>query len=525
MPSVTVISNPGTYSPAEGRLWYVLNSLSSGAADFKYTFSPKRIDLLTGATTSLGTFPVPPAAINQPTPGYGRFSVDEALSAQLTYNITPFIQVPMWASQSIAKYYLNYGWSYNPNGRFVNITNVVQTTLGFNNITSGGPFDFAVGDIITIVLDDDSIGGQYNGLATVNYVQNPLGFQYISIDKPFVAPGAGGGVVTQIKRLIGGTSSTLYAYNGTRQYWQNDFSFTNGGVTASTSFDWSINGPGYVFYTNRQATSALTNYKDGFTVSNFPPTQAEFTARTKKVLLTNYETLSLLFDDAGSWLFTFNTYNSDRVVIGTYSNTIGALAAPSFLYKRYDMPVGPKNLINAGWITNWTNVAYYTFKLYWTTGDEPPFTIHNKYMKYYEVDRRCATRFTNYRLAFVNLHGGVDYWNFNYKSKSKMNVDRNEYTRGLNYNYSIGDRGDSIYSIKSNVKYNVTSDFLDPYDHAFLGELIRTTEAYIVDENNKLSYPIIVTTNDWDDDYDTNDNLRIAEVEFRLAFDGSNQTG
>lgn len=92
--------------------------------------------------------------------------------------------------------------------------NSSQGTLG---ITFSGTHFFNVGDVITIDKYDKSIDIEYDGTASI--VARTT--NSVALDKEFLGTqspaGTNGGYISNIKRITG-TSSTIYGYNGTRQY-------------------------------------------------------------------------------------------------------------------------------------------------------------------------------------------------------------------------------------------------------------------------------------------------------------------
>ena len=116
--------------------------------------------------------------------------------------------------------------------------------------------------------DNLSINPQYQGTATVVSVTNIFGWQYIEINKTYVAAStAETGTIRKIKRAISGTSSTFYDYNGHRQYTEPSVNFSNT----------------HVFWNNNDMVKALTNYKTGIT-SSTPVVGTSSISNTKKII-------------------------------------------------------------------------------------------------------------------------------------------------------------------------------------------------------------------------------------------------
>jgi len=496
MPSISIIQNPGTYSPTIGnysKVWSILNSTSSTQSNWKYIYNLKVVNQTTNATSSIGEFISPP----QPVTGYGRVSFNEILNTQMTYNIQPFIATGSKAEESIVKYFFNTGFQYDINADFVDITNYFGPNA-FIAINTFTPYDIQSGDILTIELNNQSVNPQYNGNATVLSVTNIFGWQYIEINKLFVAASiAEVGTIKTVTIPASGTSSIYYAYNGSRQYNEVNNNFSNT----------------HVFYNNNNMVRALTNYKTGLT-SSTPVVGTGSISNTKKIKRNQYETLSLMFDNPTYFNIIYDTYDVNKTKLNTYTYSASSICQGD--YRRYDIPVGTTG---SNYITNWNNAKYYSVRVDRVIGDEPPFTYRNKMIKYYEIDDSCDKGWENYRIAFKNRHGGFDYWNFNLKSTNNLNVETTEYSRNLDWDYSIGDREDTTLSVKANESYTVNTDFIDKYDYLFLKELITTREAYLIDEVNMLYYPIIGTTKELVVDNDIENTWYSLSYTFRMAYD------
>ena len=501
MATVTQVSNPGTYSPIYNYVVGIVDSASSSVADFKYIYNTLKVDMATGITSSLGTNETVP----KPVTGTGRLSMSSLLGAETSFDCKPFITSPYGASNSIVKYFYNYGYSHTLAAEFIDVVTIFTTNawLGFNTFT---PYDIQVGDIINISMDNQSVNPQYNGVTTVLGVTTSFGFQYVQIDKTYVvAPiTAESGEITTITRPIIGTSSIYYAFNGTRQYDQ---------PLSDSRYNWSNT---HTFYPNIHMVKALTNYKSGLTAGN--PIIGPSGSNTKKIFRNQFETLDIMVDDPTQFYqVTYNNYNSNQQITSTNSYPLQSIAPVTSFggWKRYILPVG-----TTGSQTYFTQSGpYYSVKIDWLQGDEPPFTVRNKMIHYYEVVGSCTPGFTNYRLTWMNPHGGFDYWNFNFKSTENQNVTKNEYRKLIDYDWTIGDTGDDIYSVKANKSYTVTTDYLDDYDFKFLNELVRSKKAFLVDEANRNIYPIIIDVPGWLFDRNPGDFELFGTVTFRMAYD------
>jgi len=111
-----------------------------------------------------------------------------------------------------------------------------------------------------------------------------------------------------------------------------------------------------------------------------------------------------------------------------------------------------------------------------------------------KIDTTCSV-YDNTQLRFLNRAGGYDCWNFIRNSKKTLNVQRTEWRQELPWNYTIGDRQQSVLSQKAEMSYMINTDWLTEYDYEFLQELITSPEVYRVE--GTYSYPIVITDTSW----------------------------
>lgn len=498
MPTMSLFTQPHQYEPVAGEIWIGLTSGSSSVSDFKYIIDVYDLNLLTNASSKLGSFKVPP----RPVTGNGLFSPNKLLRSQLTYNLQPFISAVTAAPESIMKYDFLYGYSYNPGTKF-QVFSASAGLTGSNVFMFGSPANsipngmFKQYDVINLTMDNQTVNPQYNGTVSIVNIWPFFSVDILEIDKTFVTSSVAveTGTITQVSSF-GYTSSTYYAYNGTRQYDQpNSYNFDNGagsGIILKSE-------PGYLVNT-------LSNYH-----------------QTKTIYDSQYETASIIVDDFGAtWSgLTFSltlqyvTYDKNMVPLGTFSGTFASLF-PNSKYKRYDLPAGMQNLDDAGWITSWTNVVYIALRVIDTQGSNGATSL--KMTKLYQIVPNCSP-YTNVRIAFLNRNGGFDYWNFNWKSTNSMDLTRTEFRKTLEYNYSIGDRQDTSLAIKANDKYEIATDWISEYDSNFLKELLSSPEVYWVIENGSGNLPIIITDNNYTVKTRIKDKLFCLSINFKLAYD------
>jgi hypothetical protein len=504
MASFTNIQNPGTYSPVAAPIYYVNSSIYSGYNDFKYIYNIRSVQLNSVTITgTYGTFKVPPRPVN----GYGEISMSDILKTGMSYNIQPYILKMTAASQSIVKYNIDYTYQYNPSEDFEDIVSIGGTaSLDFGTGSTSVTTNISAGDTITVVMDNQSQNPQYN--STFNVVAGNVvsGHYYVGINSPYSpAFGSQSGTISMIRKGIIGNIKGLYAYNGTRQYNQINQDF---GLSHVELYDANLH-------------RFLSNYRDGY------QDDVKITdALCKRIFGFQYETLSFMLDagtlDLGDFMVVIKTFDQDFNVLSSFNTTLDTIANINDKeYKRWDIPCGTAQIELNGWVPL-VGVTYYSFII---QGAKPNMA------RFFKIVDNCSPYPNNFRLAFLNQHGGFDYWNFNWKSTNTIDDIKTSFKQVLPYNYNVGDRQDTVLAQKSTDSYMVSSDWITEYESNFLKELIRSKEVYFVDENQLLNsnnggtlegyyyYPINITDSNYVVKTSIDNKLFSVSVNFKFAQD------
>lgn len=127
-----------------------------------------------------------------------------------------------------------------------------------------------------------------------------------------------------------------------------------------------------------------------------------------------------------------------------------------------------------------------------------------------------CSNFDTLKVIFLNRYGTYETCYFNKGTKRKLNIQRNEFNRNLAYNYSIGDRGRTLYSLKVIEEWTYISDWMDEYEYNFYEQLVSTIEGYVIIENVK--YPIIIKNPSWDEKHYYDKDLFNLELVFEFAY-------
>lgn len=454
MPS-SIITNPGTYSPVNKEIWFQTDDSLSAGLNFKYVYKINKLNPLTDAPTSLGVYKVPP----RPSTGYGLFTPHKVLRSQVSYNLQPYIQWITNANNSAVKYNLNYGFQYSIERPYTGTFNASGNLALTLSTTSSNPF--LAGDIIYIDKTNKQSNPQYDGEATITssvfQVIFGITVSYIVVNKDFVTSSTSdAGVISDLYR-IEGTSSNFWAFNGTRQYTEINTNFSDD----------------YVFRDSAAYTHFLTEY--GIDTALFsPPSVAYMEQNGKPIYNYQFETLSVFQEGTfPNMQYSFGAYTATGSLITTWS--IQATSSTNILNRRFDLPVGTANLTLRGLVGTTSNIKYYLMNVY-------DSSYNTKASKIWKVVNNCSPYPNNYRLAFLNRLGGFDYYNFNWKSTNTINKTSVEFKKILDYNYSIGDRQDTILSQDANNSYTISTDWITEKEAEWFKQLITSPEVYQVSD-------------------------------------------
>lgn len=498
--ALSITSTPGSLEPVfQNSMMFLAASTYATYSNFRYIFD---VYTNTNYTTVGGSFKTRVNPFPR-TDGVGMYSPHYVLRDNVSYKLQPTISIPTSNTQSIVNYYLKLGEEWNPQVSWYD-TRWISGALG---LTFSSPHPFQVGDIILLDKTDKSLNPQYDGTCSVVAVTSPTS---ITTDKSFGASStAEGGEITDLLRMSY-TSSINRAFNGTRQYDEINVNYTNNYVlTGSTdSFLTSYNGVkrNYVY--------------DLSTIS--------YIAATSGVIPTHA-------------VFTF--YNKITGIVGTYGMTVSTTAS------RVDVPTGYANfLLNGdsglttpfifGMLSGGEN-GYYTVRMAtWSsypsgspTYLSKPFTysiIPNSDSGSFGCSSPTAREFDLIQIAFLNKFGAFEYMTFALVNKRSIRVNRKKYKKVLNYNYSMGDRGNTIFDMNVTEELTLNSDWLNDDEALMVSDLISSPEVYIIQQypsnsstwtiNNVKYLPVIVTTDSYTIKNTLNDQLFNFTLTVEMAF-------
>jgi hypothetical protein len=258
--------------------------------------------------------------------------------------------------------------------------------------------------------------------------------------------------------------------------------------TSSTKHAWNgaLSYKGYTTYTQGEYDLVSVNSKP---LTLFPD----------NLLITTNDSFTISVIQQ----FSFNylelvTYDSSNNVIDTYylSNPYTSPSSPYIASENLlQVGVGPRNINTIVWdgspaptqpIID-SSVKYYEITFLVATSPRDPISI----TKRFEIDTRC-TRFDNYRLWWLNRLGEFDSYNFNLKSKRRVNVSRNTHTKLLANDYAIGDRGKAVTSVQADEVYTVNSNWMTEAEALWLEDLFTSPEVRIYTQSaEEVIIPVV----------------------------------
>jgi hypothetical protein len=461
----SIITNPNLLSPVNNLYgnYFLIGNPSYSITNFKYQAKLNAYyeNNVINEINSVDTFPP------RPNTGYGLYSGYNSLLSLTTYDLNLFITQSQAAFNGIVLYNINYGFQWNPNyiitgsasgGELLQVGSNFGYTFSYNT-------NFTIGDIITVQSQNPYI----NGTQAIINILSPSSFE---VNLAFsTASNVSTGVITNMSRWEG-TSSNYFGYNGTRQYWENNFDFSG-----------STNSVVMGQYSN---TNFCTEYPNNI---------------GKLILPLQYETLSMFINptviSGVDNIVQYNLYNSGSLV-DTINLTFSSIGSLGFLgpittmipgsvntYAKIDIPVGTQ-FINTLYIGNYDS---YTVKFGYNRMPAP--TIYSLTMSY-TVDNSCEL-YSNVRVMWLNKYGSFEYFNFRLDDQKSYNITRNEFRQILPVPYNIGARERTVLSEKVVEQHTINTEWISQDVYSFLQGILTSPEIFIVNEKNNNIIPIIVT--------------------------------
>lgn len=426
-------------------------------------------------------------------------------------------------TEGIVKYRIKYGIEWKPNADFIEIHSNTITSVDYAKYTINSVNAFAnVGDIVNISVNS-GLFTYYSGTASVLAISTSGGQTFITVDQLFnttldtLSGGSIAGTFNSITQATG-TSSQFWSYNGTRQWFEKDMPL---------GFRYCLN--------QTSERTFLTDY--GYDSTH--PLQIRNTQGERVRFLadfsgsTGYQTGTISL----AWVKT--EYNYNGVIVATSStalNLIDPVTGGLWSQKCFTLATFDNATI--------TDNHLYNFKLQYSFFGTPRVIGQ----VWYKGLNSCSL-FNNYRIKFLNKQGSWSYWNFNMDSKQTTTINRTEYKRPNQYDYTPACSGNKYSTSKlrgsailsSNVveTFTMNTDWISEDDYKFLGQLVSSPEVFVYYDRNTLkvrssqlglegydvpgdnghNIPIIITDNSYEYKTTNRDKLFNLTIAFKYAFD------
>ena len=472
--AISVITQPKILAPVNKELWYqISDSVSYTKTNYKYIYKVNyKAEPFSTAFKATGTYKVPPNPSGQAV-----FSPHKILKSYFKPFVNPFVgavgssMAYLGIDNALIRYNITYGAEYNPNISFTTTSNNAGK-LQINFTTPANAL--VVGDIITIEKANKQVNISYDGTASITQVVSSLSYK---TDKTYgISSTNENGAITNVLRYQAG-SVDRDCYNGTRQYTERatDFDLVYTLVNASRKF--------------------MTNYTG-----------------SKKIQVNDYETLSAMLS---------STATGTNLIYITWKvgNTTNTLFIPftGNAYRRVDLGVGPANLLGLSFtsypvLSSIVNCTSYTVQIFRLTGSGV-YTPQSE-QKTYVIDSTCSP-YIKKRVCFLNRVGGYDYFNFTMDSKRTVSIKRDEYSKTLDWNYNIGDRGATVFAMDVDEVFYMNTNWITEKECAWLEELLTSPDVYLIEGTNKI--PIVILDSKYESKTAMRDRIFNLTVNYKLA--------
>lgn len=496
--AVSLLQYPSQLEPVYSPIWFVTNTLTK-RPNYRFVYDLYTIDS-TGDETKINR-----SKLWRNPDGYGVYSPARVLENYVSFDFDFWGEFWKETTHSTLNYRVNFGEEYDLTG----------ATFAFSSITNNGGYvqynynispGFNVDDQIKIDKSNKGYNSTYDGLQFVISKSGSTGIVTDKLYGDYYANESG----QTLHRLsfTTGITFTGTVINFGRQYLEKDVDITakyNLTLTGGSPFTNTI-------YNATPSTSLLTFGLLLWNIPNFKPI---------KLQVEDSYFLTYLAKDKpyAAWIVTYNAQNESD---STYEILYSGLTAG---VDRFTFACGPKNL--SGLVAYNVISGNYEQIIDDTVDHYDVYMVDNTTQQLGEtrsfkiINGDC--RYTKYRLAFLNKVGGVDIINFTKKSTKKVEIERQTYTKYLNYNYRIGDRGETMLSAIGNELITANTDWIEEYEVDLLRELYESPEVYLIDDSNQQYLPVVITTKDYKGKTRISDKLIQYQIEFKMAYNTVNQ--
>lgn len=314
---------------------------------------------------------------------------------------------------------------------------------------------------------------------------NPLSYNYytIAIGEEY------GSLTTGTTTYSGLTFFTGITFNSTIQYDKVETWATTG------HSQYIMSGTGIGTVTEGRFLSNSKVYIPGIGIVN-----------GKRIRTSDYITLSFWNDTRianrakSFWVRTVANSGTSRVTAVVLTNVTGATETQ---IKQFG--IGPMNLSGLTTGDTLLNTAisvpdlrdnYYTITLQENAGAGYAGSTSATSETYYFLLDNTQTKYTAKSFVFQNRLGQAEYLDFNLVSKKQISAERDIFQKSLDWNYRIGQRGNTITDIRAKETLKVTSNWINECENIQIEEFLTSPEVFLF-ENGEL-YPYIITTSSID---------------------------
>ena len=309
-----------------------------------------------------------------------------------------------------------------------------------------GTHIFRKGDYLTVNKNDKSINKEYDGewlvLATASnsvVVDRAYGTTYEA--------GLDGGIIERMSRLNGYSNKSV-GIKGVRQYKE-----------VSRDF-------GDTYYMRLNITSSTFSFLTEYTDWKLIPSNQDEEMRVFNLGSTISNLVMKRYFTAGG---------SDTRQVSFNTSPIAGTTP-----MMWHVGVGTKNVLTMFGSDALDGVSKY--EIYFTSG-----SVNSESIKR-EISDFCSPYGVE-KILFNNRLGSFETFYFNRGQSRKIDISRNQFKKSLGYNYQIGDRGITNYSMKVSEEYTFKSDWLTETEADFLEELLYSLEAFWMQEDgSKIQY-------------------------------------
>lgn len=240
------------------------------------------------------------------------------------------------------------------------------------------------------------------------------------------------------------------------------------------------------------------------------------------VTTTDSYTLYFLNAQAAAYNCVIKTYNTSNTLLNTV--TFGSPYTTND--KILKLGIGPANLaLLVGSELRFSgtlpvinsNVYYYTVQLVDSGGTE------QSKLTYFHVVESC-TKYTPYRLMFLNHYGGYDFFTFNGAPKKTSEIQRSNYKKRQGswvsnvFTYNYKDRSNTQYNtvIQDNIK--LVSDWINADENKWLESLVSSPDVYYYDSTYGAWIACTITDSNFEYKTRERDTLFNLELNIQPSF-------